>query len=221
MLDLPNDQPARVLIVEDDAIQLSALASMLGDSYSLQVARSGEQALRLAKNTPPDLILLDQEMPGLTGTDVCQQLKRDPATANVPVVILTSHHDEASELHALGCGAADFVAKPPRASIVRARVANLLRMKLLAERLRRQAITDGLTGLPNRAQFDAILRMEWQRALRSGRDLALLMVDVDCFKAYNDRHGHLAGDDALRQVARALRAVVRRPADLVARFGGE
>ncbi|MEY2689426.1 MAG: hypothetical protein RL375_3625 [Pseudomonadota bacterium] len=81
--------------------------------------------------------------------------------------------------------------------------------------------TDGLTGLANRRHFDRRLQEEWQRSARHGVPLALLMIDVDHFKRYNDRHGHLCGDDCLRTVAQALLGCARRASDLVARYGGE
>ncbi|NER60137.1 diguanylate cyclase [Pseudomonas sp. MAFF212428] len=83
------------------------------------------------------------------------------------------------------------------------------------------AATDSLTGLANRRQLDQVLRREWARAQRSHRALAVLMVDVDHFKAFNERHGHQGGDEALRQVAAAIARSIRRPADLAARYGGE
>ena len=88
-------------------------------------------------------------------------------------------------------------------------------------RLTELSITDGLTGLSNRRHFDQVLGIEWERARRSGKSLALLLIDIDCFKDYNDCYGHQAGDDCLVQVAAALRAKLRRATDLVARYGGE
>ncbi len=217
---LAADMP-RVLIVDDDTTMLIALSRMLNGRFAVQVARTGQDGLRLARLDPPDLVMLDVEMPGLGGHEVCAQLKQDPSTSDVPVLFLTANADEASELRALDSGGADFLAKPPRAAIVKARVGNLVRMKRLADRLRREAVTDGLTGLANRARLDEVLQVEWLRTLRNSKPLAVMMVDVDHFKAYNDHHGHQAGDDALREVAAALKSVARRPADLVARYGGE
>ena len=94
-------------------------------------------------------------------------------------------------------------------------------LEVANEALTRMTLVDGLTGIANRRSFDDVLEREWRRAAREGVALALIMLDIDFFKSYNDAYGHLAGDDCLRRVAGALAAVVRRPADLAARYGGE
>jgi len=91
----------------------------------------------------------------------------------------------------------------------------------LQRRLEHEATTDGLTGLANRRAFDEALAVEWARAVRSDTDLSLILLDVDRFKAFNDLYGHPAGDGCLRDVASAIRGIVRRPGDLIARYGGE
>ncbi len=221
MLRQSPQTPASVVIVDDDSNQLVALAAILGGTCDLRLARTGREALRLARLEPPDLVLLDVELPDIDGYEVCRRLKLDPLTSDLPVVFLTSHHDEKAEIKALRGGAADFIGKPPREAVVQARVANLVRMKRMADQLRSEATTDGLTGLANRSQLDRTIHIEWLRAVRGGHSLAVLMVDVDHFKAYNDHNGHLAGDGALRKVAAALKGSVHRPADVVARYGGE
>jgi len=97
-----------------------------------------------------------------------------------------------------------------------------LKLRHIAEReLAELASTDGLTGLANRRRLDQVFQQEWSRGMRSGKPLSLLMIDVDHFKAFNDRHGHHGGDVALRSVAQTLAAAIRRPGDLAARYGGE
>jgi diguanylate cyclase (GGDEF)-like protein len=118
-------------------------------------------------------------------------------------------------------GAADFIAKPLRSSRVLARVRAQLRLKQMADELRRTATTDVLTGVANRRLFDQTLAREWLRTQRADEPVSLLMVDVDNFKLYNDLYGHPQGDLCLQQVTRALVDTCRRPADLVARYGGE
>lgn len=93
--------------------------------------------------------------------------------------------------------------------------------KLLQDQLSQMAYVDGLTGIQNRRAFDLALEKEWRRAARSGLPLSLILLDVDHFKIFNDTYGHLTGDDCLRAIAGAVRICVRRPDDVVARFGGE
>ena len=177
---------------------IQLLGRILSELGNLRFATSGEDALRLARESAPDLILLDAEMPGMSGFEVCEALKADPALADVPVIFVTSHSEPAFEVSGFELGAADFIAKPVSAPLVLARVKTQLRVKRMADELRRIATIDVLTGVANRRRFDESLEREWRRARRSGDPLALLMIDVDHFKLFNDRYGHPAGDACLR-----------------------
>ena len=210
-----------LLIVDDDPATIRVLGKMLKALGETRFATNGSDALRIARESKPELVLLDAEMPGMSGLEVCKAIKSDPLLEDVAVIFVTSHGDEASEVAALDAGAADFITKPPRAPLVVARVRTQLRLKDAISALRRAASVDSLTEVANRRRFDELLLEEWQRAERGGTALSLLMLDVDWFKRFNDLYGHVAGDDCLRAVARALTEACRRPADLVARYGGE
>jgi diguanylate cyclase (GGDEF)-like protein len=214
-------EEARLLLVDDDPGTIQVLSSILSAYTDQRFATNGADALRLARAAAPDLVLLDTEMQGMSGFAVCQALKADPLLSEVPVIFVTSHSAPDFEVAALKMGAADFISKPMLPEVVRARVNTQLKVRRLTEELRRLATLDGLTGIANRRLFDDTLITEWQRARRSGQPLSLLMADVDFFKAFNDLHGHQGGDKCLRQVARALQSVSKRPADLAARYGGE
>ncbi|HET9622363.1 MAG TPA: diguanylate cyclase [Kofleriaceae bacterium] len=210
-----------ILLVDDDLMSIATLRQALSEVGQLRFATSGSDALRLARQRVPDLVLLDVEMPGMTGFEVCTAMKQDPVLRDVPIIFITSHDAIEQEVTGLSLGAADFIAKPPRAPLVIARVRTQLAMKAMADALRRAATTDGLTGLANRRAFDERIEGEWARCHRSHAPLSLLMIDVDCFKAYNDRYGHPAGDQCLAAVAGAIGSAARRPGDLCARYGGE
>ena len=218
---LHEDSTASLLLVDDDPAVVEGLGRLLSDLGRLRFAMTGAEAMRLIDEAPPDLVLLDVELPDISGFEVCRRLKAQPALAELPVIFVTSHDSPVDELRGLSLGAVDFIHKPPRGPLVHARVRSHLRMKRMADALRRAADTDGLTGTANRRRFDEVLAREWARAMRSGQPLALLMADVDHFKAYNDQLGHVQGDHCLREVACAMAGVVRRPADLLARYGGE
>lgn len=210
-----------ILLVDDDPGAIQLMGRILADVGKLRFATNGEDALRLAQESTPDLILLDAEMQGMSGYRVLDALKSRPEMIDVPIIFVTSHSEPAFEVSALEAGAADFIAKPIRAPLVLARVQTQLRLKRMTDQLRFAAATDALTGVANRRRFDEALEDEWQRGRRGGDAISLLLIDVDYFKLYNDRYGHPKGDSALQSVAKALKGAARRTGDLVARCGGE
>lgn len=212
---------ASILIVDDDPGAIQVLARMLEDLGDVCMATDGQEALRLMVSQRPDLVLLDADMPGLDGFAVCQTLKADPDLADIPVVFVTANRSAEFEVSGFDAGAADYITKPVIAPLVRARVRTQLKIKRLSDELRRIATEDPLTGVANRRRFDTLILRELAIAQRSGQPLALMMVDIDQFKAYNDHYGHPAGDGCLRAVASAVASACQRPTDLVARIGGE
>jgi len=220
LLDGPERTP-RILIVDDQPINIQALYRIFAPDHRVLMATSGAKALALCKEDPPDLVLLDVVMPQMNGHEVCARLKADEATRSIPVIFVTSHTDAEEETKGLEVGAVDFIAKPVNPAVVRARVKTHLTLKAHTDLLRQMVFIDGLTGVANRRCFDERLDTEWRRAARSASPLALLMLDVDHFKRFNDRYGHQVGDECLRRVACAIKAGLNRPGDLVARYGGE
>jgi diguanylate cyclase (GGDEF)-like protein len=210
-----------VLVVDDDLAAIQIMGRMLEGLGLVRFATNGADAVKLATELTPDLVLLDAEMPGMSGFKVFDALKALPELSDVPVIFVTSHSEPAFEICALNMGAVDFISKPVRPPLVKARVKTHLRVKHLADELRRCAVTDALTGIANRRHFDDLMEREWQRSCRHGDPLSLLLIDVDHFKLYNDRYGHPRGDHCLQEVVAAVKRAVRRAPDLVARCGGE
>lgn len=127
---MSNDRKQQILVVDDEMINITVLVSLLRDEYKIVVAKSGEQALKRAiSDNPPDLILLDVRMPGIDGFEVCQRLKNDDRTQNIPVIFITAQDAEQEEARGFEVGAADYISKPFSPSIVKARVANHLEFK--------------------------------------------------------------------------------------------
>jgi diguanylate cyclase (GGDEF)-like protein len=211
----------RLLIVDDQPVNIQALYQVFAADYQVFMATSGQQALALCRDKHPDLLLLDVQMPGLDGYEVCRRIKADAELQDLPVVFVTAHSEPQAETQGLEVGAVDFISKPFNPAVVRARVKTHLTLKLQGDLLRQMVFIDGLTGVYNRRFFDERLALEFQRARRGGSTLALMVVDVDYFKRFNDHYGHLAGDEALRAVAGTLRAQLKRPGDMVSRYGGE
>lgn len=217
-----HSERPRILIVDDEKVNITVLVALLEDQYDMLVAKDGEQALKRANSdTPPDLILLDVIMPGMDGYTVCETLKADPKTANIPVIFITVKSTEEEETRGFGLGAVDYISKPFSPAITKARVATHIELKQQRDILEQLNTTDGLTGIANRRRFDDYLDQCLKTAARTDSPMSLLLMDIDHFKPYNDNYGHQAGDDCLRQVAQALAASSTRTIDLIARYGGE
>lgn len=211
----------RVLVVDDQPLNIRAIHEALRGECEVLMATGGVAALALCRRDQPDLVLLDVLMPDLDGHEVCRRLKADPLTADIPVIFITGQQGAEEEVEGLALGAVDFISKPINPVVLRARVRTHLLLKFQTDRLRSLVMLDGLTGVANRRRFDEALATAWRQAQRDATPCALLMLDVDFFKRFNDRYGHQAGDDCLRAVAAALQQALTRPLDLAARYGGE
>ncbi len=213
----------RVLIVDDEKLNRDILIGLLKPLYTVMVAKNGTQALKAAARSGirPDLILLDIMMPDMDGFEVCRRLKEDEATCDIPVIFVTAMGATQDENKGFALGAVDYITKPISASIVQARVKTHLLLKHNSDLLRQMASVDALTGIANRRAYDTGLCHEWQRAQRNSSSMAIIMMDLDFFKQYNDYYGHTEGDDCLQQTASALAGVVQRAGDMVTRYGGE
>lgn len=220
LLGAPAVKP-RLLVVDDQPINIQVMHQIFASDHQVFMATSGAQALAFCRATPPDLVLLDIVMPGMDGFEVCEALKSDASTKDIPVIFVTGHTDAAQETLGLELGAVDFISKPVTPAVVRARVKTHLTLKFQTDLMRKLVFLDGLTGVFNRRYFDQQFAVEMARAVRAQSPLALIMFDVDFFKRFNDHYGHQSGDDCLRRIALTLKESLRRPADLVARYGGE
>ena len=210
-----------ILVVDDEPLYLELISGILGDDFRILIADEGMAGMEIAANKVPQLILLDLMMPVIDGFEVYRCLKADPRTRDIPVIFITGMGDVATETKGLRMGAVDYINKPINPDLVKARVNTQINLKLMRDQLVMLAATDGLTGLANRFHFDGMLAYEYARHLRSGEELALIMLDIDNFKAFNDTFGHIRGDECLREVAKAMTKTVSRCTDLVARYGGE
>ncbi len=216
-----RDGKLMILLVDDAPTNIQMLNETLKDGYHLFFATNGKDALRIAAESLPDLVLLDVIMPEMDGYEVCRALKADPSLRNIPIIFITAMNQQEDEAIGLELGAVDYITKPFNPTIVRLRIRNQIELKRQRDLLARLSHLDGLTGIPNRRALDDIMEREWRRGTRSLKPLSLLMLDIDHFKAYNDRCGHLAGDDCLRTVAQTLKSPLGRAADIVGRYGGE
>jgi len=219
--DLDLGRRQRILIVEDVQLNAQILLNVLEEEYDVRVASNGVEALAMVKEQMPDLILLDIVMPEMDGYAVCAELQGNPNTRDIPIIFLTALEGDKNEAYGIELGAMDYIRKPFNVPVMKAKIRNHLELKRYKDILKRDSRVDGLTRIPNRRRFDEAYNEECSRAARNKTPLAVLMMDLDLFKAYNDTYGHLQGDDVLKLVAKTLYNTVQRPGDLIARWGGE
>jgi len=244
--DLPKITPAsyklRILLVDDDSAMLMVMKMLLDNQgHTVALARNGEEALAMVKDFIPQLIMTDWIMPKMDGIEFCRALRRNPAWRNIYVFILTAQEGIDRLVEAFEAGANDYMTKPINPKILSARLSAGQRVVQLQEeleyereqlqkfsselaisnqRFQQLALTDELTGLPNRRFANEQLERQWAMAQRNKSPLSCMMLDIDYFKQVNDTYGHKTGDDVLKQVASTLQASVRKQ-DVVCRIGGE
>lgn len=220
---MPGERKAergRVLLVEDeDLLRWSVERFLLKRGFEVASAKDGREAVERIAAEPFDLVITDLALAGVDGLAVASDARR--LRPETQVVIITGHGSKETVIQALRHGVVDYVEKPFDLELLLIVVERALEKTMLQRELVRLARTDGLTGLFNQRHFYVALETEIGRARRQGHPLALLLVDVDEFKAYNDRHGHLAGDAALARIAACLRGACRRDIDAAYRYGGD
>jgi two-component system chemotaxis family response regulator WspR len=240
----PNQYPLRVLLVDDQAMVGEAVRRSLSAEPNVEFCYCGDpaSAVQVAENFKPTVILQDLVMPDVDGLTLVRAYRAHPPTADIPIIVLSTKEEPAVKRDAFANGANDYLIKLPDVVELIARIrhhskayVNQLQrdaayralhesqgelMRINAE-LQRLSNVDGLTGLGNRRYFDEYAAAQWKLALREQKSIAVLMIDVDDFKRYNDSYGHMAGDEVLKGVAAALKKSIERPTDLAARFGGE
>ena len=200
-----------ILIVDDTPSNIHTLSTMLKSDYRIKVAKDGLSALKIAAvQGAVDLILLDIVMPEMDGYAVCEQLKKDPYMQHIPVIFVTAKDGPEEQAHGFRLGAADYITKPFDPTVVKVRVKHQIELKCNQEELERLSLYDGLTQIANRRYFDAFYEKSFKEALCEKVSLAVLMMDIDYFKRYNDHYGHAAGDTCLVEVASALKQAVYR-----------
>jgi two-component system, cell cycle response regulator len=219
----------RVLVAEDDGSSRYRLqAALRAWGYEVTGVANGRQAIaELVTLDGPSLAILDWSMPEADGLEVCRAIRSASHGRYIYAILLTGHDRDEDVLAGFDAGADDYVTKPFNTKELRARVRSgarivQLQQALIAarEELREKAMHDPLTGLLARGAFFEICDIEFARAMRSGTPLSIVMADIDHFKSINDRHGHIGGDEVLRQVAQRLRSTFRKE-DAVGRYGGE
>ena len=234
----------RLLIVNNAPDEFAVLRTVLSaeQGWKVVIAQSGAEALQALANGGVDLVLADLVLAAGCGLELCRSIKNSPDISDTPVVILLTAAEREYLGPAYEAGACDYIMKPLDPIEVVARVRAVLRTKDEIDRRRAHesqlearyrklqavnqellqlSLVDPVTGIANRRQFNEMMDRAWRSAARHQFEIALILMDIDFFKGYNDHLGHPAGDDCLRRVASELAAGLLRPDDFLARYGGE
>ncbi|MDX2232723.1 MAG: response regulator [Leptolyngbyaceae cyanobacterium bins.349] len=224
---------ATVMVVDDDPSVLALITCLL-QPWGLKIIglSNPEQFWELLTQINPDLLILDLELPMFSGIDLCRVVRQDLVYTNLPVLVVTGHRDAVRVQQVFDAGADDLIYKPLVGSELVTRVLNRIERSRLrqqldqmqqqhTETLQQESRVDALTQIANRRKFDEFLAREWHYHAQAQVSLSLILADVDFFKQFNDRYGHLAGDICLKQIAQIIQTCINPSVDLVARYGGE
>lgn len=211
----------KILIVDDSVVQASQLKAILEDDYSVAMAHTAQDGLRLAGGGNFSLILLDVVMPEMDGFTLLKKLQEEIITQSIPVILITSLSASEHEQRGLLLGAVDYITKPFNPPIIKARVNTHVKLYQYRKQVEQQSMTDQLTGIANRRRYEQYSIEKWKQAVRLRLPFSVCMFDIDHFKGYNDAFGHPAGDKVIAAIAQTASAYLQRSTDFLARYGGE
>lgn len=242
-LETVREYKITILLVDDQPMIAEVIRRALTlEDFDFHYCKNPSEALKTAEELTPTIILQDLVMPEIDGLTMVKFYRTNPATAQVPIIVLSTKEEPEIKSKAFELGANDYLVKLPDKIELIARIRyhsqayinqkqrdeafKALRksQQRLAEAnkiLQRLSSQDGLTGIPNRRRFDQLLIKEWLRAIRHSSSISIIMLDIDFFKLFNDTYGHQGGDDCLKKVAEILEHSIHRETDMVARYGGE
>jgi len=217
----------RILIVDDRPTSYERMAAMLAAEHQVEVEADPNQALFHGADGNYDLLIVSLGLQNFDALRLCSQIRSLERTRNLPILAIAELDNEARMVRGLEIGVNDYLVRPIDKNELLARARSQVRKRRYSERLRdnvqtsiEMAITDALTGLFNRRYLESHLATLIEQAAGRGKPLAALVIDIDYFKSINDRYGHDAGDDVLRDFALRLKRSIRG-IDLACRYGGE
>jgi two-component system chemotaxis family response regulator WspR len=239
-----DDHKITVLLVDDQAMIAEAVRRALSseDDIDFHYCQDPTKAIKLATEINATVILQDLVMPDIDGLMMVRYFRVNRATAQIPIIVLSTKEEATIKSEAFKLGANDYMVKLPdkieiiarlryhsqayinqleRDAAFRALEESKAKLAEANRTLQKLSALDGLTGIANRRSFDEVLAKEWQRATRNEKSIGLIMLDIDFFKLYNDHYGHQGGDDCLKKVAKGLESSIHRETDFLARYGGE
>lgn len=227
----------KVLVVEDSKVTMKVLCNYLGRMGIVPLtAETGSEAIEIYFREQPDIILLDAQLPDIDGFDVALKIRAIEKPEDwTAIIFLTSMAKDEDLARGIEVGGDDYLMKPISEVVLKAKVRAMHRLVEMQRSLvnvtqklneanallQKLSATDGLTGIANRRMYDELALREWRRCERMKKPFALVMIDVDHFKLFNDKYGHQTGDECLKKVAEQVGRAAPRATDLAARYGGE
>jgi diguanylate cyclase (GGDEF)-like protein len=221
--DTEPNKPAhkiRILIVDDDPLVLELLGISIGSfGFESVAANNGREAIAILQKEEFEIVITDMMMPEVDGMQLLEHVKKNYPWTDV--IVVTGYTGTFSYMDVIRAGASDFISKPFNTDELEAKINRIIREHQLIRKLEHLSNCDPLTELYNRRYFDQKIKEELHRAQRQNYPLFLIMLDVDNFKSYNDRHGHQRGDLLLMAVGAILHKSTRADVDLIFRHGGD
>lgn len=218
LLDI-NYSEELILIVDDDPFLRETLEKLLEVvGISSNTASDGDSALKMLEKNNYSIVLSDMKMPGIDGIDL---IKKICNKYDISVIAMTGYSEGYTYVDVINAGASDFIKKPFGIEELEAKIRRIITERNLRKELNRLSITDSLTELFNQRHFYFRLNDEIKRAKRQNTSLAIMLMDVNDFKKYNDKYGHLAGDEVLRDAGDVIRRCIREGVDSGYRYGGD
>lgn len=208
-----------VIVVEDSQIDFQIINEILSPTYHIVGFSDAEEALAQLDELDPALFLIDYNLPQMDGVSLCEALRSNHSFAFTPIIIITGETYTSYEYKFWDAGCDDFISKPFSAITLQRRVAKALKYQALINEYKDASMVDTLTKVFNRRYLDVVMTQMVNRS--ETPEITVLLLDVDFFKKYNDRYGHLAGDATLVRVAEAIKNALKRETDFVTRWGGE
>ena len=227
VMDSINSEGGRILLIDNDVRHAERLRGYLAGSNQVDVLANPADAVLAVGSGNYELALVSMALGEFDPLRVCSQMRTVEQSRTLPIILMADEADRPRVVRGLDLGVNDFIMRPVERNELQARVRTQIRRQRYATELRQSvtntlalAVTDELTGLYNRRYFDRHLALMLEKAREQDRDMALMLIDMDFFKAVNDTHGHDTGDAVLREFALRLRRNIRG-VDLACRFGGE
>lgn len=217
-----------ILVVDDNKFIRKVVGAMIEECDHIAIAANGHrEAIAMLETHEIDLILMDIEMPEVDGFQLTKII-REEYEQWIPIIFLSSNESEAYLARGIDAGGDDYLTKPVKEVILNAKIramARIAQMKAALDeanqRLEVLSNIDALTGINNRRSLEQGLTDAWLKNARNEDELSLLMIDIDCFKPFNDNYGHPAGDECIARIAVILKGCARSEEDIIARYGGE